>query len=44
MPRVSAKAVIVRDDQLIVIVKRDAGGEYYALPGGGQEDFETLPG
>ena len=43
MPRVSAKAVIVRDDQLLVIVKRDTGGEYYALPGGGQDDFETLP-
>ena len=40
--RVSAKAVIVRDDKLLVIVKRDASGEYYVLPGGGQETFETL--
>ena len=42
MPRVSAKAVIVRDDKLLVIVKRDAAGEYFLLPGGGQEMFESL--
>jgi 8-oxo-dGTP diphosphatase len=43
MPRISAKAIIVRDGQLLVIVHRDADGEWYSLPGGGQESFETLP-
>jgi ADP-ribose pyrophosphatase YjhB (NUDIX family) len=42
MPRNSAKAVIIRDEQLLVIVKRDTEGEYFILPGGGQEPFESL--
>src|SRR5262245_56058956 len=42
MIRVSAKAVIVRDDKLLVIAHRDADGEYFLLPGGGQERFESL--
>lgn len=40
--RVSAKAVIIRDDHLLVAVHRDERGEYYLLPGGGQEPFESL--
>ena len=43
VPRNSAKAVIVRDEKLLVIVKRGAEGEYFILPGGGQEHFESLP-
>lgn len=42
MQRISAKAVIIRDHQLLVIVKRGPEGEYYILPGGGQHLFETL--
>jgi len=42
MPRVSAKAVIIRDDKLLVIVKRDNQGDYFLLPGGGQDMFESL--
>jgi 8-oxo-dGTP diphosphatase len=40
--RVSAKAVIIRDDHLLVTAHRDESGEYYLLPGGGQERFESL--
>src|SRR3569832_452652 len=42
MPRESAKAVIIRDDKLLVIVKRDRQGEYFLLPGGGQDTIESL--
>lgn len=42
MPRISAKAVIIRDGNLLVTAHRDADGEYYLLPGGGQEQFEPL--
>jgi 8-oxo-dGTP diphosphatase len=42
MTRVSAKAVIVRDQHLLLISKRDADGIYYLLPGGGQEQNERL--
>jgi ADP-ribose pyrophosphatase YjhB (NUDIX family) len=43
MPRNSVKAVIIRDERLLVIVKRDAVGEYFILPGGGQEPCESMP-
>ena len=42
MIRVSAKAVIIRDGKLLVLAHRDEQGEYYTLPGGGQEPFEPL--
>jgi 8-oxo-dGTP pyrophosphatase MutT (NUDIX family) len=40
--RNSAKALIIRDRSLLAIKYADAGGEYYALPGGGQQHGETL--
>ena len=41
--RTSTKAIIIRDEALLVIVgKGETGEEYYYLPGGGQEKFETL--
>lgn len=41
--RNSAKALIIRDGKLAVIKLRDAEGEWYIMPGGGQEVEETLP-
>ena len=38
-----AKAIIVRDAKILAIKYADEGGEYYALPGGGQLHGETLP-
>jgi 8-oxo-dGTP diphosphatase len=41
--RTSTKAVIIQNNALLVILGRgEAGDEYYYLPGGGQEKFETL--
>ena len=40
--RVSAKAIIVEDDRLLVIHLRDDLGDFYYLPGGGQEYGETI--
>ena len=41
--RVGTKAIIVRDGRLLVLRNRDAVGDWYSLPGGGQEYGETLP-
>jgi len=41
--RNSAKAVIIRDNKLLVLIKRDQDGPYAVLPGGGQRWGETLP-
>ncbi len=41
--RNSAKAIIIRDGKLLVIIKRDQEGPYAVLPGGGQKWGETLP-
>lgn len=38
-----AKAIIIRDQHILAIKYADEGGEYYALPGGGQLHGETLP-
>jgi 8-oxo-dGTP diphosphatase len=38
-----AKAIIIRDRQILSVKYADAGGEYYALPGGGQMHGEALP-
>lgn len=40
--RNSAKAIIVRDEMLLVTRNKDHLGEYYLLPGGGQRHGETL--
>lgn len=40
--RNSAKAVIIREDKLLVIKKEDTDGFYFILPGGGQEHGENL--
>jgi 8-oxo-dGTP diphosphatase len=41
--RISAKAIIIEDGRLLVVRNRDAEGDWYMLPGGGQEYGETLP-
>ncbi len=41
--RVAAKAIIVRDGKLLVTKNVDDDGEWYLLPGGGQERGEALP-
>ena len=40
--RMAAKAVIVADDRILLNHCRDSSGDWYALPGGGQEQGETL--
>ena len=41
--RCTAKAVILKGDRILLTRCRDSRrGEYYALPGGGQEQYETL--
>lgn len=41
--RISAKAIIIEKSRLLVLRLRDAEGDWYCLPGGGQEYGETLP-
>lgn len=38
-----AKAIIVREGKILAVKYSDEGGEYFALPGGGQRHGETLP-
>ncbi|MCK5786998.1 MAG: NUDIX domain-containing protein [Candidatus Sabulitectum sp.] len=40
--RNSAKAIIIRDNSLLVIRNTTDGHDWYLLPGGGQEHGETL--
>lgn len=40
--RTAAKAIIIQDNHLLVIAKRDSLGLWYILPGGGQQHGETL--
>jgi 8-oxo-dGTP diphosphatase len=40
--RTSARALIQRGDELLVIRCRDEAGEWYVLPGGGQHHYEGL--
>lgn len=40
--RTAAKAVIVRDGRLLLNHCRDASGDWFVLPGGGQEEGEPL--
>ena len=41
--RISAKAVVVVDGRILLLKHRDADGNWYSLPGGGQRHGETLP-
>lgn len=40
--RNSVKAIIIRDNKLLCIKKSDSVGDYYLLPGGGQNKDETF--
>ncbi|MDD5210139.1 MAG: NUDIX domain-containing protein [Elusimicrobiales bacterium] len=40
--RISAKAIIIRKGKLLLMRARDRSGVYYLLPGGGQNNGETL--
>jgi ADP-ribose pyrophosphatase YjhB (NUDIX family) len=40
--RVSAKAVVIRDDSILLIRKADSQGDYFIFPGGGQNHGEGL--
>lgn len=40
--RNSAKALIIRDRKMAAVKIKDAGEEWYIMPGGGQEPEETL--
>ena len=40
--RNSVKAIIIRNNKLLCIKKSDSGGDYYLLPGGGQNKNETF--
>jgi ADP-ribose pyrophosphatase YjhB (NUDIX family) len=41
-PRVSARALIVRERKVLLSCYEDAVGPWYVLPGGGQRNRETL--
>lgn len=41
--RNSAKALIIRDGRMAALRLRDADGEFFIMPGGGQEAGELLP-
>ncbi|MGD6956667.1 NUDIX domain-containing protein [Rossellomorea aquimaris] len=40
--RNSAKALIIRDDKILLTKNKDGNGYFYLFPGGGQEQGETL--
>ncbi|MBC7742509.1 MAG: NUDIX domain-containing protein [Bdellovibrionaceae bacterium] len=40
--RISAKAIVVKNDRILLIKKSDSNGDYFILPGGGQEHQENL--
>jgi 8-oxo-dGTP diphosphatase len=40
--RTSAKAIIIENGRILLAKMRDSRGDYYILPGGGQEYGETL--
>ena len=40
--RVSTKAIIIEDGKILLLKHEDQVGEWYSLPGGGQENGETL--
>jgi 8-oxo-dGTP pyrophosphatase MutT (NUDIX family) len=40
--RNSGKAIVILDGRLLVIKHRDSEGDWYSLPGGGQDPGETI--
>lgn len=40
--RNSAKALIIKDGKMLAIKIRDSDGDFYIMPGGGQEAKEQL--
>ncbi|MET1281334.1 NUDIX domain-containing protein [Vibrio navarrensis] len=42
MPRVSVRAIVIENDQILLVRYKDSQGYWYLLPGGGVEDGETL--
>jgi len=40
--RISVKAVVVADGRILLLRHRDAEGDWYGLPGGGQRHGETV--
>jgi 8-oxo-dGTP diphosphatase len=40
--RVSTKAIIIENSKILLLKHEDQYGEWYCLPGGGQENGETL--
>ena len=40
--RNSAKAIIIADGRILLTKNKDADGDFYLLPGGGQEKFEDI--
>ena len=41
--RTSAKAVIIQNNKILLLIKHDVLSQYAVLPGGGQHKGETLP-
>ena len=42
-PRLSVKAIIIRDGRILTMRGNDPWGDYYLLPGGGQHHGESVP-
>src|SRR5258706_727811 len=40
--RISTKAIIIQNGKILLLKHEDKYGEWYGLPGGGQENGETL--
>ncbi len=41
--RTSAKALIIRDGKMLAVRLKDSDGEFFIMPGGGQDAEELLP-
>ena len=41
--RTSAKALVIKDGRMLAVKVRDQDGDYYIMPGGGQNAGELLP-
>jgi ADP-ribose pyrophosphatase YjhB (NUDIX family) len=42
-PRISVKAVIIQNGRVLALTKHGLGGDFYVVPGGGQNRGESLP-